>query len=251
MKPKIHLPNGRSWRCVVLDVGGKGLFPTFPDKRRFASKPYEDVAVRKWFSDEQLDGELCIPFVAGLLDGDGCLRVSLRRAGIFGSVRMEWFFSQSRYPFLIDYLTQYVNVFLAVPNGVAITHYEKTRVTVVSILASAREALLRKGITSFSSKVAKSNEEFELLEKKLRDFKSRFYTIPQLAKRLKVDRSTVLLWCKRGFVKQNRVSLQVENKDRYWRIIPVEEVERVVQIVEKEKSKGRKRIPLKVPAGNT
>jgi hypothetical protein len=242
LNPKVHLPNGRGWRCIVLDVSGKGLFPTFPDKSRFVSKCLGNTDVKKWLSEEGFEGELGIPFIAGLLDGDGCLRVSYRKVGSFGSVIKDWFFSQRTCPFLIDYLTKYLNLFLATPDRATITRDKKTGVRIVTISASSREALLEKNIANFSFKVVKWNEKLELLTTKLHDLKAKFCTTTQLAKRLQVDRTTVHLWCGKGCVKYMRIGFEVENKDRYWRVIPVEEAERVALIVEKERERGRKRI---------
>jgi hypothetical protein len=69
----------------------------FPVKREVGSM--SDDALR-WITDEGIE----LPFVSGLLDGDGNTRVRhVPRGSIFGYVCSEWSFAQTEFPFLPDF----------------------------------------------------------------------------------------------------------------------------------------------------
>jgi hypothetical protein len=172
-----------------------------------------------------------VPFIAGLLDGDGYLyaeylgggskRVSARRGSIFGYLDVRWFFGQRKFSFLVDFVYRYVSALA--PRGSSV--WEEVGVSRVSILESGREALIRCGAAKWSWKVADWLRKVEKVKKEISDLKSRFLTTGRVARRLHLAHSTIDEWCRRGVIRHMHVRSSVSEVYRY--IVPIEEVERL------------------------
>jgi hypothetical protein len=70
------------------------LLSFLPNKAELLHRGIDDAAVKQFISTEELEGDLGIPFIAGLLDGDGCCSVDYytNRKCIFGFVCKRWWF---------------------------------------------------------------------------------------------------------------------------------------------------------------
>jgi predicted transcriptional regulator len=135
-----------------------------------------------------------IPFIAGLLDGDGSLPVFVKNKdrSRFGEVyRWTWSFAQRKYPFLVDYLEGFVESLA--PNS---THRYKRdnlpfsfagSVLNINILKRGGEALLGAGIGRYSWKVAQWLTKVEEAYGERR----KYMRTGQIAEMLNVSRSTV------------------------------------------------------------
>jgi hypothetical protein len=218
--PHVRPPKSRNYFTVRFS--GSRSPPPFPDKKQFLS----GGDAWTWLSSEGLDDEFAVPFIAGLLDGDGYCRASFHGKGALGHVDVRWSFTQKKYGFLVDYLVRYVNN-LASSGSTPLPGRDGGRE--VLILAPGREALLRAGIARWSFKVARFLRSFEELRKRVLEVRSRFLTPNQAAKRLHVDGTTVWRWCKLGFVKCIRVRGASSKIRGYRCLIPVEEVQRLGQ----------------------
>jgi hypothetical protein len=135
---------------------------------------------------------------------------------------MNWRFRQKKYPFLVDFLSQYINSLA--PNGVSVS--SKRGELTARILATGKDALIKAEIVKWSFKVAGCLREYEKLKRQISDLRSRYYTAAGVAKRLKVDGSSVLEWCRLGYIKHMRIR-NIPSRLRYYYIIPVEEVQRL------------------------
>jgi len=110
MNPCVMYPRGAY--SIVVETVSKVLFGFLPD--RAALK--RDAGTRERFFSEHKLRELSegIPFVAGLIDGDGSTRVytKFRRKGKkpFRDVQQwRWSFSQCKFRFLVYYLKEFVD----------------------------------------------------------------------------------------------------------------------------------------------
>nr|MDO8100551.1 helix-turn-helix domain-containing protein [Candidatus Njordarchaeota archaeon] len=218
LNPTIDTTRGKVNEYRV-EVVATNILSFFPDKNEFLS--LDASALKNWIVHEGLGGKLGVPFIAGLLDGDGSCRVE-SRSSIFGSIWMNWRFRQKKYPFLVDFLGQYINS-LAV-EGVSVS--SKGGELTARILTSGRDALIKAEIMKWSSKVVGCLKKYEKLKRQISDLRSRFYTAAEVARRLKVDGSSVLKWCRLGYIKHLRIR-NIPSRLRYCYIIPVEEVQRL------------------------
>nr|MDO8098156.1 LAGLIDADG family homing endonuclease [Candidatus Njordarchaeota archaeon] len=91
---------------VVVRAYGVALLCYFPEKDRLAS--LDGSTLEKWLSCEGLYGELGVPFIAGLLDGDGYVSASYDRESIFPCVEVCWSFAQKKIGHLIDFIVRYI-----------------------------------------------------------------------------------------------------------------------------------------------
>jgi hypothetical protein len=218
-KPEVRPPVKCNY--FTVRVSGSRSTPPFPDKKQFLSPDFD---VWAWLSGEGLDGKLSVPFVAGLLDGDGYCRASFHGRGAFGHVDARWSFTQKNYPFLAEFLLRYLG---GVSPRSSVEAKGRRGVHEVLVLSAGRRALLERGIAKWSFKVAKFLDGFEVLKRRVEEARSRFLTPNQVAKKLHVDCTTVLRWCRLGFVKHVEVRGACCKARHYKCLIPVEEVQRL------------------------
>jgi hypothetical protein len=215
LNPRIYCERGSY--VIRLTATAMNLTVLFPVKGRVRSM--SDVALR-WVVEEGVE----VPFVAGLLDGDGNTRVRYdSRESVFGYVCSEWSFAQTKFPFLVDFFGDYVNGLVV--RGASVSN--SVGVHIVSILRSGREALLLCGIAEWSYKVKDWLVRSESLERWLMDIRSRFLTTGQVALRLGIGRCWVAKLCRRGRIRHILIRSVLSSGKRYYNIIPVEEVERL------------------------
>jgi hypothetical protein len=212
---------------IAARVYGVDLLSYFPDKKSLLSLDAE--ALENWFRCEGLWGELGIPFLAGLVDGDGYVSAKYDRRSIFPCVEVCWSFVQKELGFLIDFIIRYVE--RLTPHGVGVYVRKGGKGRIVNFSTSGREALLSRGMAKWSWKVSWCTTKTEKMRQQVADLRSRFYTTPQVACRLHVSRATVLWWCNHGSVSFMRIrGNRYGAGSRYYFIIPVEEVERLRKI---------------------
>jgi hypothetical protein len=106
---------------------------------------------------------------------------------IFGYVKKEWYFSQSKYPFLVDYLTEFLDKVLGIRKGSFTTFHKENAVRSTGLLSCGRQVLISLGIAKWSWKVERWIEKVERLEKEHIDLMASFLTTHDVAKRLHVD----------------------------------------------------------------
>jgi hypothetical protein len=179
---------------------------------------------RTWLSSVKLDSELAVPFIAGLLDGDGFCLARFHGKGVFGHVDAGWYFYQKSYPFLAEFLLEYV---LRISRTGAMRTTGREGIHNIVIRRAGRLALLERGIARWSFRVAKFLRDSEAISRRIADAKSRFLTPSEVVKRLHVDITTVTHWCKLNYVRHVRVRGGSCSAHHYRCLLPVEEVERL------------------------
>lgn len=208
---------------ICVCVHSKALAAFFPNKRVLSVEGVEGG--KRFLKENRLLGsvDLGVAFVAGLLDGDGRCRVSVRTAG--GSViavSQSWSFSQVSYPFLADYVERFVESLAS--GGVHRGVYDDSGLVEVYIRKCGKEALLDAGIAKYSWKVTRCLSK--VAEAEGRCF--RYYTAKGAARMLGVNPQTVNKWLRTGEMRYIKEKCREGVGDRraLWFRIPVEEVER-------------------------
>jgi hypothetical protein len=172
----------RKKRFVALAVSSNNLDSFFPDKKILLC---DDKVMQKFFDENALSTIQCgVPFIAGLLDGDGYCRASLDGRW-FRSIRLwGWELSQYRLVFLVHYLKRSVE--LIAPDSVTIKTYASGRVR-ASIRKDGIVALMSKGIADYSFKVARWLEARLRLE----NVRTKYYSTREIGEILGLCRTTV------------------------------------------------------------
>jgi excisionase family DNA binding protein len=213
---------------ITVLVNSKALVSFLPNKKILGS---DDVAERESLFEENklFTAKEGVPFLAGLLDGDGRCRVHIRRTkGYIRAVTSSWSFAQKSYPFLADYVRTFVESLAQ--GGTHAGVYNDDGTIDVYIPISSREALLEAGIAKYSWRVARCL--MEVAEAKSKRLK--YYTMSQVAQLLNVHPSTVKNWLKAGAMRYVREKSRKVVFDRgrrkreasLWYCTPVEEVEK-------------------------
>jgi hypothetical protein len=205
---------------IAVRVYSASLYSFLPEKRSLLDD--EDARSRFFHENNLFTSEKGIPFVAGLLDGDGSCRVDLFRRRL-GHIRpWQWEFSQSRCPFLVEYLKTFVD---------SLAHLDCVRVTLrthrkswstgslsrVNFPKEAILAMLKAGIAFYSWKAIRWLSK--VME--LQDTKLSYMTLPEVARAVGVSRSAVLKWDKAGKLDSIRNS--------HWFYVSVAELERFIK----------------------
>ncbi|WXG42587.1 MAG: hypothetical protein WED04_00510 [Promethearchaeati archaeon SRVP18_Atabeyarchaeia-1] len=216
-----HMYSIRRGRAIEVWSTGVNVISFFCDKTAVTS--LDSHAGLRWMISKGLE----IPFIAGLIDGDGNVTAKLDglRRSIFGWLKVEWSFSQTTFPFLVDFISDYTNRLVA---GGASVSISRRGGRTVSILSFGRDALVRGGISRFSWKVANGLQQVERIRAKLESWRSEFLTPREVAGRLGLSSTTVIKWCKIGCVR--RVGVRSCDSaealhDRY--LIPADELDRL------------------------
>jgi hypothetical protein len=231
LSPKVYTHAGQA-NCIRVCVNNVRLRSCFPDKNVFLSLELNNSQVIKWINRERLETHLGVPFVAGLMDGDGFIDARVEYGHtIFGSLHSYWTFFQMNYPFLVDFVKRYVE--LLAPGGAAFNRVKQGKL--VNISARGREALLAKGIAIWSVKVRKWSDKVERLRKMISDLRAGFLSPASVAVRLRqaVNRCTIREWCDRGYLKHIRIRAVARGPFKY--LIPSSEVERLNDEIRKSR----------------
>jgi hypothetical protein len=218
----------KAWMFDVC-ASGVNLSLFFPDKTDvgvdWCSGPVGSAL--KWVISQTLE----VPFIAGLVDGDGSATAKLqsREGCFFGKMQVQVAFSQTTFPFLVDFVHEYVNRLVA--GGASLPDdadkWQSKTGRRVSILARGREALIRSGITKWSFKFTRLLSEVERLRGEVAKLMSRYLTLRELAHTLGVGNTTVWRWCKKGKLKHVYVRSPSAKRRAAHLLVPVDEVKRL------------------------
>jgi hypothetical protein len=231
------LKSPRGQNMMVVRVCSMALFDFLPDKSALRDNA---LSAEKLLAESNLyEVENGIPFLAGLLDGDGCCYVIVRREGVgHGRVdRWAWSFVQYRHPFLVDYMKRFIESLtsshasvkvVSVPNGGVRACIRKSGVT----------ALLNSGIAEHSWKVTRWSKRVADIENE----RMKRYNMGQVAKAFGVSVRCARNWAKAGKLKYLRRETRTEGVvTRPWYFVPALEVEKLKETLLKEEQE-RERI---------
>jgi hypothetical protein len=223
-----QLYNGNQLRVVVV---GANLLSFLPDKDELLHLSIDDATVKKFISTERLDGDFGIPFIGGLLDGDGCCSADYytNRKCIFGFVCKRWSFAQTKFPFLVDFIASYAcNL---VRDGVSLTLSRHSEKRLAWILESGRKAFVHAGIAKWSVKVARYQTRVEEISKVKSNDRSSFLKPFEVAKRLHASQGSIRRWCKLGYIKHMRIRSASSRKRNHSYLVPEDQVRLVEEKV--------------------
>jgi DNA-binding transcriptional MerR regulator len=181
---------------IVVRVYSMALLCFLPDKRTLIN----EVAQREMFFRENrlFDIEYGIPFVAGLLDGDGSCQVIVPRRRFKSVSVWNWDFSQSRECyFLVDYFKMFVES-LSPGAHSTWTRVFRNGVKRLSIRKPGAVALIESGISEYSWKVSKWSRKVAEARNELAEY----HTAGEVVRSLGVSYSTVESWVKSGKMKK-------------------------------------------------
>lgn len=168
------------WNYIAVQAHCVNLEEFFPDKRSLAR---EDDTRAEFFERNDLQNmENGVAFSAGLLDGDGCCKVYMRRGkqGMgFGGVDIKWIFHQAeKFGFLVDWFHRFVDSMFPDSTHVHCSRqdssYSGTWMKSVYINGKGREALLQRRIDRWSWKVRRFMESLSALLKEREMQKARW-----------------------------------------------------------------------------
>jgi transposase len=234
MNPHVILP--RDKYSIVVEIVSKALFGFLPDRNALK----QDAGAQERFFSEHRLRELHegIPFVSGLIDGDGSARVHVKFRGV-GNKRFRdvqewsWNFAQRKYPFLICYLKEFIDSLTS--DGSRLYEWSDGK-RLLALTKSGTEALLGAGIAEFSWKAREWLRSVAEVRVKLGEF----YTTNQVAEMFKVTVATVNNWLNAGKM-SSKWGSDVNGKVSQ-RYIPRGEVEefqrRCAETAEEIQSKG-------------
>nr|MDO8100778.1 hypothetical protein [Candidatus Njordarchaeota archaeon] len=217
-------------RMMNVHTSSKSLLHFLPDKEVLR----DDNMLRERFSKENslLNLEGGLPFVAGLLDGDGYCMVRVARGRrYFGEVhRWVWVFSQYKYLFLADYFKRFVD---SLAPGSTRTYRQANGVVNIRVLKSGITALLNAGIAKYSWKVAQWLRRANEAKIERRSY----YNPGEVARALGISYISVWRRLKAGKIKYRRGIVARKGKPHSLSIhyISAEEVERLRRLVDRER----------------
>lgn len=221
LNPRLE-KNPREYELTVI-VTAKNLVSLFPEKKKLFSLPASKL--RRWAIGERLYNDLGIPFIAGLLDGDGSCYVGYDRSCLL-NISAKWSLYQSKCQFLSVYLKEYVNKLVL--GGSTLAHIKcrgRKEAAMVTILKSGRDVLLRNGIAKWSFKVNRFVDRYEAINKQKLELSSSFLRTGQVAIRLNVSAKTIENWCRKKRIKHLRISSIKSSYCRY--LVPLSEVQKL------------------------
>jgi excisionase family DNA binding protein len=188
------------------------LFEFLPNKDALSRS--EEVRERFFRENGLLSVEGGVPFLAGLLDGDGSCVVSVGRRHFFREVIVsDWRFSQDNDLYLVDYARRFVESLA--PGSVRLKRRRGRRTLTACIRRSGIVALLDARIAHHSWKVVRWLQTIA----EARSERSQFLSVGEAAGLLHVPYGVVARWVSSGrvrFVQGGR-----------WRYIPATEIERL------------------------
>jgi hypothetical protein len=218
---------------VVVTVLSKSLFSFLPCKAKLLVDEEDRV---HFFEDNGLyDVKGGIPFLAGLLDGDGACWVRIQKCRFECLNKWNWNFAQGRYRFLIDYVRRFVD---GLAKGSVAERVIPSRVVELRFRKAGIVALLDAGIGGFSWKVARWSEMCD----SFRSERARSCTARDVARMFGVSENFVIKrWLKGGKMRYERGSVNgSEARTHYY--IDLDEVQRFKAKFDESKGKPRKRV---------
>lgn len=222
-----HVVFGESGKDdIIVRAYSTRLVDLLPNKKTLMSDP---EAREEFFDENKLFIiENGIPFLAGLLDGDGCCPIFLRkRHGVRGEIdKWGWSFRQTRLPFLIDYVTTFVHSIA--PNSLRVTTQEGGRKQTIRFRKLATIALLDAGLARYSCKVARWCEKTT----KIADHVAEYITTGEIARILNVSDFTVRKWISTGKLKS--CPKLTYTTEKHWKHVSREELERFREIINEQ-----------------
>lgn len=222
LNPRVYFPKRAN--MIEIRVIATNIVSLFAEKEGVSS--LSDHVGLRWVVANGLE----LPFLAGLVDGDGTATAKLTysKGSIFGKVEVQTTFSQCVFPFLVDFVHEYVNSLC--PGGAALPDPDSKsgdEMRRVFILVSGRDALIRGGVAGWSFKFVRLVSKLRELNRAVADLKSRFLTVGEVARRLHLGYVTVWRWCKKGLIKCMWFGSRFSKSKVYRHIIPIEEVQRL------------------------
>jgi len=247
LTPKISRSNRK--KMVTVDVYSRSLHFFLPsDKRTLANTTAWSEFLRK---NRLGYARFGIPFVAGLLDGDGCCSVCVQHGNgsYFGTVsKWRWIFSQSKYPFLAEYMKGFVESLA--PGSIRVCQHDHVGnrlgsfngVVDVSILKRGAIAMLNAGISNYSWKVS------QWLGKVQQAYRERraYSTTGQVARIIGVNAKTIRRWLNmssgHGQITARYIRKKPTKDRKYgsWYYIPERDVETLKEKILTDKLKAEK-----------
>lgn len=238
LKPTISRHSKKD--MIVVQSYSKQLADFLPDKEKILNNmALADEYMRK--NNLTLD----LSFCAGLIDGDGMCKAyevksRSKRRGSFGTINVEWTFSQTKFPFLRKVFRDFVE-FLAPKSTTEI--YARGRVEGVRVNTRGRKALLESGLANRSWKASEFGELFSRLvgkhKRKRAEWAKRIdnsgMRIKVVSRELDIPYKTLITWKQRGKL---RTTLVYEGGGMGKLIVPRDEVDRIRGLVLTRRSAG-------------
>ncbi len=231
---------GRRKDMIEVETSSKLFLGFLPDKKALSNHA---VARRAFFERNRLyDVRFGVPFLAGLIDGDGSCWVSVKDDCCFGSVSTGWEFAQSRYMFLVEYVRKFVGSLAWA--GVARGSVRKGfggDVVRMRFRESGVRALVGSGIACYSWKVARWLREVALA----RSERAKYYTVGRAASVLGVSKHIVRRWLESGVMTWMRRRVKGRGRRQaalsYYHV-PIAEVEKLRKKPDVKLSLARKKV---------
>jgi excisionase family DNA binding protein len=216
-----HLYRHKDRNDIMLYASSVNLNDFFPDKRVLLD---HDHVNRRILGENKLLGvEDWVPFLAGLLDGDGHCLVSWRKKRGFRTIdQWRWGFTQRKYMFLVEYVKRFIESIAPRGMSIRVEHSGKAR---LSFNKSGINALLDAGIADHSWKATQWLKKRTEVKRE----QMSYFTVGQVARILNVRGRTVRKWIKAG-----RIAGCLR---RTWFYVPVSEVGKLVEEMREERER--------------
>ena len=184
-----HVYGDRHKNMFNVIVLSMSLFSFLPSKARLLLDQGER---ERFFESNRLyEVRFGIPFLAGLLDGDGACWVTKPRTRLRSLNKWNWNFAQGKYAFLIEYVRRFVE---SLAKGSTAERVIPTEVVEIRFRKAGIIALLNKGIGDYSWKVAWWLEKCD----SFRSGRAKYCTARNVARMLGLSQNFVIKWWLKG-----------------------------------------------------
>jgi hypothetical protein len=227
----LSLRSNRNMISVV--VWSKALYEFLPQKKALLG----DAALRERFFRVNgffrvKDG---IPFLAGLLDGDGSCRVHVDRKSCFlgGVKKWGWYLGQcKKNVYLVEYTKKFVCSLASDENAVKLLHICNGAIY-ASFCKSGVLTVLRSGIERYSWKAARWSEKVAEVQRE----RGKYLTVGQAAKLLGLSYCVMWSRIREGVLHYSRSTMKTRKSAQvltnYY--IPADEVKEFKERLEEER----------------
>jgi hypothetical protein len=205
LKPSMMVGE-RSEYKINIRVHSKFLVMLLPEKMWLVEDAtYREKFLEKW---KLFTAEVSVAFIGGLIDGDGWCEAEDKRERLgclrgSGINKWTWGFTQTKLPFLVDYIVRVLGSIA--PNSVKVHERVKKggkRSYEVRFRKSGTITLLERGIAKYSLKATRWTEKVAKLESGWES--ERCYTVNELARMARVNWHVVKKWIENGKLKYQR-----------------------------------------------